>query len=116
MKTYVLAAAILLAVSGCEDYSPKREAGIDLGAVCAKRDEINTRLEHFQELFLSCVNAPRRHITVTDDESDIVANCRIAASHAYGVFDNDDRFMSRTAIYDNDCAALKQIEHKDNPK
>lgn len=104
MKAYVLVVAVLMAVSGCGGTSDK----LSLPEICAKRSEDEARREKFESMFLSCVNAPRRIATATDDESDIVAECRVATSHAYGSSVNTDIFMNDTAKYATDCEALKQ--------
>jgi hypothetical protein len=103
MKLYVLVVSAVLMVGGCDDSALKRNDKLDLPAICAKRSEVEARHEKFESMFLSCVNAPRRVATATDDEAGIVEECRIATSYAYGTSDNEDVFMSNTAIYATDC-------------
>lgn len=103
MKLYVLVTSAVLMIGGCVDSSPKKDDKLDLPAICAKRSEIESRRVKFESMFLSCVNAPRRVATTTDDESDIVAECRTAASYPYGVSVNETIFMNDTAHYATDC-------------
>lgn len=105
MKTYVLALCMVGVAAGCVDSNPKKDTNLDLPAICSNRSEIESRHEKFEAMFLACVNSPRRVATATDDESDIVVECRIAAHHAYGTSDTEDGFMRNTAIYATDCKA-----------
>ena len=103
MKLYGLIISAVLVVGGCADSTPKKADKLDLPAICSKRSEIASRHEKFESMFLSCVNAPRRVATATDDEAGIVEECRIATSYAYGTSNSEDVFMSNTAIYATDC-------------
>lgn len=107
MKTYVLLIPALLIFAGCTDPIVEKDPNVDMPALCAKRAVINETRDKAQELFLACVNAPRRVATATDDEAGIVEECRIATAGVHGVSDYDKVFMSRTAIYAADCEALK---------
>lgn len=103
MKLYVLVVSAVLMVGGCADSTPKKADKVDLPAICAKRSEIEMKHEKFESMFLSCVNAPRRVATATDDEAGIVEECRIASSRAYGTSLDEDVFLQNTAIYATDC-------------
>lgn len=103
MKLYVLVVSAVLMAGGCADSTPKKADKVDLPAICAKRSEIASRREKFESMFLSCVNAPRRVATATDDEAGIVEECRIATGYSYGTSNTENVFMSNTAIYATDC-------------
>lgn len=103
MKMYVLVASVVLMTGGCVDSNPKKDPNLDVPAVCSKRSEIEMKHEKFASMFLSCVNSPRRVATATDDESDIIEECRIASSRAYGTSLDEDIFLQDTAHYATDC-------------
>lgn len=107
MKTYVLLIPAMLIFAGCKDPIVEKDPNVDMPALCTKRAVINETRDKAQELFMACVNAPRRVATATDDEAGIVEECRIATAGVHGVSDYDKEFMSRTAIYAADCEALK---------
>ena len=103
MKMYVLVASVVLMVGGCIDSNGSSPANLSLLAICSKRSEIEMKHEKFASMFLSCVNSPRRVATAADDESDIVEECRIASSRAYGTSPEESSFLQNTAIYATDC-------------
>lgn len=59
---------------------------MDLAWACNENREINRNREGYERVFIKCLSGVRpRHTTGTDDQSGIVAECRLSASTAYRV-------------------------------
>lgn len=57
---------------------------VDLAWACNENREINRNREGYERVFIKCLfGVHPRYATGTDDQSDIVEECRIAASTAY---------------------------------
>lgn len=105
MKKYILVAS-LLSIIGCSEVENLNK--LSSHEICTKREAIKERREDYKNVFLQCMNSPKRLQTVTDDESDLIIECRITASRLYDVDYHEDEFMKKTDIYYRDCLKLKQ--------
>lgn len=105
MKKYILI-ALFLSVIGCSEVENLNKLSIQ--EICIKREAIRERREDYKNVFMQCMNSPKRLQTATDDEADVVTECRITASALYDVDYKEDEFMKKTDIYYQDCLKLKQ--------
>lgn len=106
MKKYILVAS-LLSIIGCSEVENLNDE-LSIQEICTKREAIKERREDYKNVFLQCMNSPKRLQTVTDDEADIVTECRITASALYDVDYKEDEFMKKTDTHHLDCLKLKQ--------
>lgn len=106
MKKSILAAS-LLSIIGCSEVENSNNK-LSIQEICIKREAIKERREDYKNVFLQCMNSPKRIQTVTDDEADVVTECRITASALYNVDYKEDEFMKKTDIHHRDCLKLKQ--------
>lgn len=109
MKKYILA-ALLLSVIGCSEVENSNNLSVQ--EICTKREAIKERREDYKNVFLQCMNSPKRLQTGTDDEADVVTECRITASSLYDVDYKEDEFMKKTDTYHFDCLKFNQRERK----
>lgn len=105
MKKSILVAS-LLSIIGCSEVEDSNK--LSGQEICIKREAIKERREDYKNVFLQCINSPKRLQTATDDEADVVTECRITASALYDVDYKEDEFMKKTDIYYQDCLKLKQ--------
>lgn len=105
MKKSILVAS-LLSIIGCSKVENLNK--LSSQEICIKREAIKERREDYKNVFMQCMNSPKRLQTVTDDESDLIIECRITASRLYDVDYHEDEFMKKTDIYYRDCLKLKQ--------
>lgn len=106
MKKSILVAS-LLSIIGCTEVENLNDK-LSIQEICIKREAIKERREDYKNVFLQCMNSPKRLQTATDDEADVVTECRITASALYDVDYKEDEFMKKTDIYYRDCLKLKQ--------
>lgn len=106
MKKTILAAS-LLSIIGCSEVENLNDK-LSIQEICIKREAIKERREDYKNVFLQCMNSPKRLQTATDDEADVVTECRITASALYNVDYKEDEFMKKTDIYYRDCLKLRQ--------
>lgn len=107
MKKYIFGLFFLNILLGCHDVG-EYKGNLSTAAICTKRAAIEKRRENYQSAFLACMNTPKRIQTVTDDESDMVVECRITAAALYDTSIRERDFMSNTDVYIQDCSKIKQ--------
>ena len=81
----------------------------NLHEICVKRKATKQALKQSESIFLQCVQSGSRRIaTGTDDESDIVAECRDSAFSLSGVFSvTSQEFMTKTDRYADKCGEFQ---------
>lgn len=107
MKKYIFSLLFLNILLGCHDVG-KDKVDMPTVDICTKRGAIEKRRENYQATFLACLNTPKRIQTATDDESDIIAECRITAAALYDTTYDERKFMINTDVYIQDCSKIKQ--------
>lgn len=77
----------------------------ELHGICVRRKAIKQALKQSESIFLQCMQSGSRRIaTGTDDESDIVAECRDSAFSLSGVFSvTSQEFITKTDRYADKC-------------
>lgn len=77
----------------------------ELHEICVKRKAIKQALKQSESIFLQCMQSGSRRIaTGTDDESDIVAECRDSAFSLAGIYSlSAYNFMTQTNQYADKC-------------
>lgn len=103
----IVAAASLYYLDSRTD-SGKEEAE-ELHGICVRRKAVKQALKQSESIFLQCVQSGSRRIaTGTDDESDIVAECRDSAFSLSGVFSvTSQEFMTKTDRYADKCGEFQ---------
>lgn len=89
MKQKFLIAAItcIAVLSGCTDQPVT--SGDALAKICVERKVLKQALEKSETTFLQCLqNSSKRTVTGTDDEADIVEQCRTSAFRLNGVYEH----------------------------
>lgn len=81
----------------------------NLHEICVKRKATKQALKQSESIFLQCMQSGSRRIaTGTDDESDIVAECRDSAFSLSGVFSvASQEFMTKTDRYADKCGEFQ---------
>lgn len=80
-----------------------------LQETCVKRKAIKQALKQSESVFLQCMQSGSRRVaTGTDDESDIVAECRDSAFSMTGVFSvSSAEYLTRTNNYADKCGEFQ---------
>lgn len=81
----------------------------ELHEVCVKRKAIKQTLKQTESVFLQCMQSGSRRVaTGTDDESDIVAECRDSAFSMTGVFSvSATEYLTKTNNYAEKCGEFQ---------
>lgn len=81
----------------------------ELHGICVRRKAVKQALKQSESIFLQCMQSGSRRIaTGTDDESDIVAECRDSAFSLSGVFSvSSQEFMTKTDRYADKCGEFQ---------
>ncbi len=107
MKKLLLCVVILTSLTACEKVKVRKDSSISAVEICNKRKAISARQSDFENLFIQCLNRPKRIQTGTDDESDVISECRLAARDIRGVIYEEEEFMRDTEAYIPDCLKLE---------
>lgn len=104
----IVAAASLYYLDSRTTDNGKAEAE-ELHGICVRRKAVKQALKQSESIFLQCMQSGSRRIaTGTDDESDIVAECRDSAFSLSGVFSNTSQeFMTKTDRYADKCGEFQ---------
>lgn len=89
MKQKLLIAAMtcIAVLSGCTDQPITSEE--EIAKICVERKVIKQALEKSETTFLQCLqNSSKRTTTGTDDEADIVEQCRTSAFRLNGLYEH----------------------------
>lgn len=81
----------------------------NLHEICVKRKATKQALKQSESIFLQCVQSGSRRIaTGTDDESDIVAECRDSAFSLAGIFSvSATEYLINTNSYAEKCGEFQ---------
>lgn len=101
----------LLVAAGSAYYLDRRTADSgkveaeELQETCVKRKAFKQALKQSESIFLQCMQSGSRRVaTGTDDESDIVAECRSSAFSLSGVFSiSAGEYLTKTNDYAEKC-------------
>lgn len=105
---YISILSCFVLLCGCNQVEIKQNKNLSVPNVCNKRQAINDRKEKFERVFISCINSLNRIQTHNNDESDIVEECRIAASVLHSVTYEENEFMRNTDSFIPECNQPKQ--------
>lgn len=91
------------------DANSEEKRAENLHEICVRRKAVKQALKQSESIFLQCVQSGSRRIaTGTDDESDIVAECRDSAFSLSGVFSvTSQEFMTKTDRYADKCGEFQ---------
>ena len=108
MKKFLLLIAVSAFLSACkEEVKTWKDSKIQVVELCNKRKAITARQDKAIDLFMRCTQSPKRVQTGTDDESDVISECRIVAGDVYGVLWEEEEFMRDTEAYIPDCLKME---------
>lgn len=86
-KFLIVAMTCIAILSGCTDQPVA--TGDALAKICVERKVIKQALEKSETTFLQCLqNSSKRTTTGTDDEADIVEQCRTSAFRLNGLYEH----------------------------
>lgn len=86
-KFLIAAMSCVALLSGCTDQPVA--TGDELAKICVERKVIKQALEKSETTFLQCLqNSSKRTTTGTDDEADIVEQCRTSAFRLNGLYEH----------------------------
>lgn len=86
-KLLITAMTCIVVLSGCTDRPVTSEE--EIAKICVERKVIKQALEKSETTFLQCLqNSSKRTTTGTDDEADIVEQCRTSAFRLNGLYEH----------------------------
>lgn len=110
MNKFLLLIEILVSLTACEEVRTGKDSKIPVAELCNKRKAITARQDKAVGLFMRCMSSPKRIQTGTDDESDVISECRMVSGDVYGVLWKEKEFMRDTEAYIPDCLKLGEFK------
>ena len=101
-KLLIVAMTCIAVLTSCTDQPVA--TGDALAKICVERKVLKQALEKSETTFLQCLqNSSKRTATGTDDEADIVEQCRTSAFRLNGVYEH----YTTTDLMDTNKYAVK---------
>lgn len=101
-KLLITVMTCIAVLTGCTEPSVPSEE--ELAKICVERKVLKQALEKSETTFLQCLqNSSKRTATGTDDEADIVEQCRTSAFRLNGVYEH----YTTTDLMDTNKYAVK---------
>lgn len=101
-KLLITVMTCIAVLTGCTEPSVPSEE--ELAKICVERKVLKQALEKSEATFLQCLqNSSKRTTTGTDDEADIVEQCRTSAFRLNGVYEH----YTTTGLMDTNKYAVK---------